>query len=95
MMGFVRVRKLRVMVLGLVILGTSTLAAAQPVRTARIGILGPTPGDAALMEQHADRQGPWPHRPAGDAEAGGQDHPVMGGQRCPLTVTEGRHVRQG
>ena len=49
-MGFVRARKLRVMALGLVILGTSTLAAAQPVRTPRVGVLGPTPGDRALME---------------------------------------------
>src|SRR5262249_34736405 len=49
-MRLVRGRKLGVMALGLVILGTSTLAAAQPVRTARVGVLGPTPSDRALME---------------------------------------------
>ena len=161
MMGFVRVRKLRVMALGLAILGTSTIALAQPARTVRVGVLGLTPSDPALADAFAqglaqlgyvdgrtviidhrnaggnperlpeiaaelararcevifargggslaaaknaasgtpivaeDCQGPWPRRPAGNAEASGQDHRVMGGQRFPLTVTEWPHVRQG
>ena len=45
--------RLRVMALGLAILGTSTIAPAQPARTARVGVVGLTPSDPALADAFA------------------------------------------